>query len=191
MLSKRLIVAISGASGVQYGLRLVELLIANGDEVDLVVSESARKVMDLEIDFDPNPIINSATQIYDTNDIGAKIASGTHPSDGMIIVPCSTKTLAAVATGYSQNLIHRAADCMLKENKPLVLVLRETPLSLIHIQNMLTVKQAGGTILPASPGFYYKPKSVGDVIDFIVGKILNYFKIEHELFKPWDPDNVI
>ncbi len=191
MLSKRLIIAISGASGVQYGLRLVELLIASGNEVDLVVSESARRVMELEIDFDPNPIINSATQIYDTNDIGAKIASGTHPSDGMIIVPCSTKTLAAVATGYSQNLIHRAADCMLKENRPLVLVLRETPLSLIHIQNMLTVKQAGGTILPASPGFYYKPNSVDDVIDFVVGKILNYFKIEHILFKPWDPENVV
>lgn len=160
ILSKRLIVAISGASGVQYGLRLVELLIASGIEVDLVVSESARRVMELEIEFDPNPIINSATQIYDSTDIGAKIASGTHPSDGMIIVPCSTKTLAAVATGYSQNLIHRAADCMLKENRPLVLVVRETPLSLIHIQNMLTVKQAGGTILPASPGFYYKPNSV-------------------------------
>ncbi|MFV2015053.1 MAG: UbiX family flavin prenyltransferase, partial [Candidatus Heimdallarchaeota archaeon] len=99
-------------------------------------------------------------------------------------------TLAAVATGYSQNLIHRAADCMLKENRPLVLVVRETPLSLIHIQNMLTAKQAGATILPASPGFYYKPKSVNDLIDFIVGKILNYFKIEHDIFLPWDPENI-
>ena len=146
--------------------------------------------MNLELDFDPQSIINSATQVYDTKDIGAKIASGTHPSDGMIIVPCSTKTLAAVATGYSQNLIHRAADCMLKENRPLVLVVRETPLSLIHIQNMLTAKQAGATILPASPGFYYKPKSVNDLIDFIVGKILNYFKIEHDIFLPWDPENI-
>lgn len=190
LLSKRLIVAISGASGVQYGLRLVELLMASGTEVDLVVSESARRVMELELEFDPEPILNSVTQMYDTKDIGAKIASGTHPSDGMIIVPCSTKTLAAVATGYSQNLIHRAADCMLKENRPLVLVVRETPLSLIHIQNLLTAKQAGATILPASPGFYYQPKSVSDVIDFIVGKILNYFKIDHSLFKPWDPENV-
>jgi 4-hydroxy-3-polyprenylbenzoate decarboxylase len=183
-------VGISGASGVQYGLRLVEMLSSNDCEVDLIVSEGARKVMELEIDFDPEPIINLATHIYDIKDIGAKIASGTHPSDGMIIIPCSTKTLAGVATGYSQNLISRAADCMLKEQKPLVLVLREAPLSLIHIQNMMTAKKAGATILPASPGFYYKPQSVNDLIDFIVGKILNLFKIEHNLFKPWDPENI-
>jgi 4-hydroxy-3-polyprenylbenzoate decarboxylase len=186
-LTKRIIVGISGASGVQYGLRLVEILISKNCVVDLVVSNGARKVMELELDFDPYPIINSATQVYDINDIGAKIASGTHPSDGMVIIPCSTKTLAAVATGYSENLISRAADCILKEQRPLVLVLRETPLSLIHLQNMITAKKAGATILPASPGFYYKPQNVSDLIDFVVGKVLNLFKIEHDLFKPWDP----
>ncbi|OLS28516.1 MAG: putative aromatic acid decarboxylase [Candidatus Heimdallarchaeota archaeon LC_2] len=187
-MSQRVIIAISGASGVQYGLKLLTVLTELGKEVDLVISKGAHKVMGFELDFDPEPIINRATQIYEINDIGAKIASGTHPSEGMIIVPCSTKTLGAIANGFSQNLIHRAAECMLKEGRPLILVPRETPLSQIHLQNLLTVKAAGATILPASPGFYYKPKSVEDLIDFVVGKILNVLKIPHELFKPWDPE---
>ena len=178
----------SGASGVQYGLRLIETLIELGHDVDLVVSEGAKKVMGFEVDGDFKNILNKASNIFDITDIGAKIASGTYQNDGMIVVPCSMKTLAAVANGFSQNLIHRAADCMLKEERKLVLVLRETPYNLIHMQNMIKVKQAGGTILPASPGFYYNPKSIDDLINFIVGKILNVFSITHNLFKPWDPE---
>ena len=187
-MKKRLIVGMTGASGVQYGLKLIEVLVESGHEVDLVISTGARKVMEYELTFDPEPILNMAHHRYDERDLGAPIASGTHPNQGMIIAPCSTKTLSAVANGYSDNLVCRAAECMLKENRPLVLVTRETPLNLIHLKNMVAAKEAGATILPASPGFYYKPQSVDDLINFVAGKVLNTFSIEHNLFKPWDPD---
>ncbi|MHA2503035.1 MAG: UbiX family flavin prenyltransferase [Candidatus Kariarchaeaceae archaeon] len=183
-----LIVAMSGGSGAQYGLRLIEVLTSLGHEVELVVSDGARKVLDLEVGGDYQSILDKATNIHDVRNIGASIASGTHKNSGMIIVPCSMKTLAAVANGFSQNLIHRAADCMMKEGRKLVLVNRETPLNRIHLKNMLQAQEAGATILPASPGFYYHPKSVDDVINFVVGKVLNVFGIDHNLFKPWDPE---
>lgn len=183
----RIIVAISGASGVQYGLRLIDVLSDLGHQVDVVISDGARKVMSYEIDYPFQSILERATAQYDIHDIGAAIASGTHPTNGMIIAPCSMKTLAAIANGFSQNLIHRAADCMLKEERKLVMILRETPLSAVHLKNMLSAKQAGASIMPASPGFYYNPKSVDDLINFVVGKALNLFNIPHNLFKPWDP----
>jgi 4-hydroxy-3-polyprenylbenzoate decarboxylase len=183
----RVILGITGASGVQYGLKTLETLIAYNHEVDLVVSDSAKKVMSVEYEGDFMSIFETATKIHSITNLGASIASGTSRNEGMIISPCSMKTLAAIATGYTQNLIHRAADCMLKEERRLVLVLRETPLSLVHLKNMLAVKEAGATILPASPGFYYNPSSVEDLINFIVGKTLNVFGVDHSLFKPWDP----
>jgi len=185
----RLIVAMSGASGAQYGLRLIETLHNLGHEIDLVVSSGAEKVLDLEVDFDYQKILDMADYHYNISDISAPIASGTHPNQGMIVMPCSMKTLAAIAHGFSQNLIHRAADCMLKEGRKLVLVNRETPLNRIHLTNMLTVQEAGATILPASPGFYYQPRSVDDLVNFVVGKTLNVFGISHTLFQPWDPEN--
>ncbi len=184
----RVIVAISGASGVQYGLRLIEVLYELGHEIDLVVSDGARKVIEYEVKKSVDHIFNKATVSYDIKNIGAAIASGTHPSDGMVVVPCSMKTLAAIANGLSQNLIHRAADCRLKEEQRLILVLRETPLNMIHLKNMILAKEAGASILPASPGFYYNPKSIEDIIDFVVGKVLNLLGIKHSLFKPWNPD---
>lgn len=187
----KIILAITGASGIQYGLRTLETLISMDHEVNLIVSESAIKVMDVEYGENFNEVLRLATLTFDQNDIGASIASGTHKNDGMIISPCSMKTLAAIALGYSQNLIHRAADCMLKEERKLILVLRETPLSSIHLKNMLCAKQAGATILPASPGFYYRPKTIDDIINFIVGKTLNVMGIKHILFKPWDPNKSI
>jgi len=179
----------SGASGAQYGLRLIETLHNLGHEIDLVVSSGAEKVLDLEVDFDYQKILDMADYHYNISDISAPIASGTHPNQGMIVMPCSMKTLAAIAHGFSQNLIHRAADCMLKEGRKLVLVNRETPLNRIHLTNMLTVQEAGATILPASPGFYYQPRSVDDLVNFVVGKTLNVFGISHTLFQPWDPEN--
>lgn len=183
----RLIVGITGGSGAQYGLRLIEVLVELGHQVDLVISDGGKKVMELEVTSDYSSILDLATEQYDIKDIGAPIASGTHPNDGMIIIPCSMKTLAAIAHGFSQNLVHRAADCMLKENRKLILVTRETPLNLIHLNNLVTAKQAGAVIFPASPGFYYKPKTIDDVVNFVVGKILNIFSIDHDLFDPWDP----
>ncbi len=183
----KIILAITGASGIQYGLKSLETLVKLKHEVHLVVSDGAKKVMQIEYTGDYNALLDLAHYNYDLKDIGASIASGTHKNDGMIISPCSMKTLAAISSGYTQNLIQRCADCILKEERKLVLILRETPLSTIHIRNMLTAKNAGATILPASPGFYYKPKTIDDIINFIVGKTLNIFGIEHSLFQPWDP----
>ncbi len=180
----RIVIAITGASGVQYGLRLIEILITKGYEIDLVISEGGYKVIEYEYKKNIDDIIESCT-IYDNKNLAASIASGTYPGQAMVIIPCSMKTVAAIAMGYSQNLIQRAADCMLKENKTLVVVPRETPLNLIHLRNLVSLKEAGAIILPASPGFYYNPHNIKDIIDFIVGKVLNILHIEHELFKPW------
>lgn len=187
----RLVIAMSGGSGAQYALRLIETLHRLNHTIDLVISDGAKKVLELEVGENYERVLKLADYRYDVRDIGAKIASGTHPNDGMIIVPCSMKTLSAIANGFSQNLIHRAADCMLKERRKLVLVNRETPMNRVHLQNMLTANDAGAIIMPASPGFYYKPQTVDDIINFVVGKILNVFKIEHDLFSPWDPDMAI
>ena len=184
----RFVVAMSGASGAQYGLKTIEALLALGHEIDLIVSEGAYKVMEFEVNYDYQKILDRVTKFHKIEDIGSSIASGSHPSVGMVVIPCSTKTLAAIANGFSQNLIHRAAECMLKEGKKLVLVMRETPLSLIHLNNMVQVKQAGAVLLPASPGFYYNPKSIDDVVNFIVGKVLNSLGLKHKITKPWDPD---
>jgi 4-hydroxy-3-polyprenylbenzoate decarboxylase len=183
-----LILAITGASGVQYGLRILEQLVKYKHEVDLIVSDSARKVMSHELSSPVEPTFQLARKIYDLKDIGSSIASGTSKIEGMIIAPCSMKTLAAIASGYTENLIHRAADVMLKENRKLLLLLRETPLHRIHLENMLRAKDAGAIIMPASPGYYYNPKTVDDLINFITGKVLNLFDVDHDLFEPWDPD---
>jgi len=187
----RLIVAMSGGSGAQYGLRLIEVLTSLGHEIDLVVSAGAERVLELEVGDNYQQILDLTAVQYDVRDIGAAIASGTHPNDGMIIVPCSMKTLAAIAHGFSQNLIHRAADVMLKEGRKLVLVNRETPLNRIHLKNMLAAQEAGATIMPASPGYYYHPKTVDDLINFMVGKILNVIGINHDVIKAWNPDTAM
>lgn len=183
---KKVVLAISGGSGAQYGLRLLEVLTDLEHEVHLVISAGAKRVLELEVG-ETAQIINRATYTYDVNDIAAPIASGSHVNDGMIIAPTSMKTLAAIASGYTENLIHRAADCMLKEDRKLILLFREMPLNLIHLRNLTTLKEAGATIMPASPGFYYHPQSVADLVDFVVAKVLSSYGIKHNLTFAWDP----
>ncbi|MHA1333051.1 MAG: UbiX family flavin prenyltransferase [Candidatus Odinarchaeia archaeon] len=180
-----LIIAITGASGVIYGIRLLEVLRENNVRTLLVVSNVAKKIIDIETDYNLEYVLNLADLTYTENDFATPIISGSSQVDGMVIVPCSMKTLSAIANGFSYNVIIRAADCMLKEGKPLILVPRETPLNYIHLKNMATACKAGAVILPAMPGFYFKPKTVRELVDHIVGKILDSLKISNRLYKRW------
>lgn len=184
----RLIVAVTGASGVIYAYNLLRELKKLNVEVFLIISETAKKIIDVELGFTWREFSKFAHRVFDNSDITACVASGSFPIDGMIIVPCSMATLAAVAHGYSNNLIRRAADCILKENRLLVLVPRETPLSLTSLENMVKAKIAGAVILPAMPGFYHKPKNLGELVNFVVGKILDILKLEHNLYQRWGND---
>ena len=180
-----LIVAITGCSGVIYGVRLLEACRKLGIETDLIVSQAAEKLLELELGKNIKDIRKLATRNYSQDDLEAPLASGSVKTDGMVIAPCSMKTLGAIASGIADNLITRAADVTLKEGRPLVLVPRETPLNLIHLENMVRLKLAGATILPAMPGFYYKPKEISELIDFIVGRILDVLGVEHKLYRRW------
>lgn len=179
----RLVIGITGCSGIIYGTRLLKVCDELGIESDLIISPVAEKILDSE--EDKRELQKSSTRAHDWSELGAPISSGSVSTDGMAIVPCSMKTLSSVANGIGDNLITRAANVTLKEGRKLVLVPRETPLHQIHLENMAKLSQAGATILPASPGFYHDPQSTEDLIDFIVGKILDQFEIEHQLYKPW------
>lgn len=181
------IICITGASGVIYGLRLIKYLKEiTKSQVNVVISKAGRKVIEYEVErSEYEYYMNFADQVYSEEDIDAPIASGSNLFKAVIIAPCSMKTLAAIAHGYSNNLITRVADVALKEKRKLILVIRETPLNLIHIRNMYIVAKAGAIILPACPGFYHKPKTVNDLVDFIIGKILDLLEIEHSLYKRW------
>ncbi|MFA5930058.1 MAG: UbiX family flavin prenyltransferase [Candidatus Micrarchaeia archaeon] len=174
----RILVAITGASGIIYGSRLVEALRASKQNVSVVVSEGAKKVAKAE--GAKLPAVD-----YSENDFSCSFASGSSAADALIICPCSLKTLGEIANGVGSSLITRAAEVCLKERRKLVLVVRETPYSLITIKNMERVTLAGGIVLPASPGFYHKPKKIGDLIDFVVGKTLDSAGIPNKLFKRW------
>ncbi|MEM3833027.1 MAG: UbiX family flavin prenyltransferase [Thermoprotei archaeon] len=181
----RLVVGISGASGVIYGIRLLQVLKDLNIETHLIMTNAAKETIRLETGYQISEVESLATRSYNINDIAAPMSSGSFKFDGMIIIPCSMKTLAGIATGYTSNLLLRAADVTLKERRPLILVIRETPLTTIHIRNMLIVARAGGIILPAMPGFYHNPKTLQDMIDFIVGKILDQLGLEHNLYERW------
>lgn len=174
----RILVAITGASGIEYGRRLVEALKGGKHSVAVVVSAGAKKVADAEGAKLPRATVSEI-------DFFSPFASGSNAADAVIVCPCSLKTLGEIANGVGNSLITRAAEVSLKERKKLVLVVRETPLSLIAIKNMERVTLAGGIILPASPGFYHKPKKVSDLVDFVVGKTLDAAGIENKLFKRW------
>ncbi len=181
----RLIVAITGASGVVYGKRLLEVLRGKKVETYLIISKAAENVIEHELEMTKNELEKLASHVYDVNDLTAPIVSGSFKTDGMIVIPCSMKTLAGIAHGYSENLILRAADVMLKEKRKLVLVPRETPLSVVHLRNMLDLASQGVLVVPAMPAYYHKPEKIEDIIDFVVGKTLDQLGIEHELFKRW------
>jgi len=179
----KLVVAITGASGAIYGIKLIEEL-AKKHEVFAVISEGAKKVIEHE-----HPGIDKKipkkVKIFSENQIDASIASSSFGTEAMIICPCSMKTLAAVSVGYADNLIRRCADVMIKERKKLILCVREVPFSPIHLENMLKLSRIGVTIMPLSPGFYHKPKGLDDMVNFMVGKVLDFLGVENNLYKRW------
>ena len=182
---KRLIVGISGASAAIYGIRLLEVLSETDVETHLVITSAARKIILLETDFTVEEVEAMADHVYDIDDIGAAIASGSFKTDGMVIIPCSIKSLSAIANSYGANLLLRAADVTLKERRRLVAVVRETPLHRGHLQLMLRVTDMGAIIFPPLPAFYHRPKTVEDIVDHTVGRILDLFGIDHALFERW------
>jgi len=182
---KPLIVAMTGASGAIYGVRLLEVLRERSVEVHLVVSPWAEKTIVLETDYPVEGVKKLASRCYAADDLSAPISSGSFPVEGMVIIPCSMKTLAGIVHGVSENLILRGADVMLKEKRKLILVPRESPLSLIHLRNMTLAAEAGAVILPPLPGFYFRPKSIEDLVDHLVGKVLDLLGIDHQLYPRW------
>jgi polyprenyl P-hydroxybenzoate/phenylacrylic acid decarboxylase-like protein len=183
---RRLVVGMSGSSAPQLGIALLEALHDRDDvETHLVISEGARRSVQLEAGVDPDQVANLADVVHDPRDLAAAVSSGSFLTEGMVVIPCSMRSLAAIATGNSTDLLTRAADVTLKERRRLVLVTRETPLNLIHIRNMETVTLAGATILPPVLGFYHRPRRVDDLVAQVVGKVLDQFAIPHQLFRRW------
>lgn len=198
-MSKTIALAWTGASGMPYGMRLLEQLLSSGSRVYLMTSQVAhivaRQEMNLTLPTRPQELhaflaerYNAAAgqlHVFGREEWFAPVASGSNPPDAMAICPCTMGTLAAVAQGLSESLLERAADVMLKERRSLVLVPRETPFSMIHLKNMLTLARAGATILPANPGFYHEPKDIGDLVDFVVARVLDHLGVPHALMARW------
>jgi len=182
----RLIIGITGASGVIYGIRLLEVLKMIPDiETSLILSGSAKKNIGIETDFSVEQVQQMADVVYDENNQAAAVASGSYVTKGMIIIPCTMKTLSAIANSFNHNLLVRAADVTLKESRKLVVVPRETPLHKGHLKLLLQLADIGGIIIPPMPAFYHQPESIADIIDQSIGKILDQFSIQHNLFKRW------
>ena len=183
---RRLVVGMSGSSAPQLGIALLEALHDRAEiETHLVISEGARRSLELEAGVDPVHVAKLADHSYDPRDLAASVSSGSFLTEGMVVIPCSMRSLSAIATGNSADLLSRAADVTLKERRRLVLVTRETPLNLIHIRNMETVTLAGGMIFPPVVGFYHRPRSIDDLLSQLVGKVLDQFSIPHDLFRRW------
>jgi 4-hydroxy-3-polyprenylbenzoate decarboxylase len=186
LMTRRLIVAITGASGVALGVRLLDYLKSETDiETHLMVSPAGWLTIDAELDVDRRTVEQLATRVYSVREVGACIASGSFETDGMVVVPCSMRTLAAIAHGLSDNLITRAADVTLKERRRLVLVARETPLNLAHLRNMTAVTEMGGIVFPPVPALYQRPASIDQMIDHMVGRVLDLFGIRQSLNPSW------
>ena len=183
---KKLIVGISGASGAIYGIRLLEMLRKLGVESHLVISKAANLAIDCETDYSIGAVKELADFVYNPADIGARISSGSFQTDGMVVLPCSIKSLSAIANGYEDNLLIRAASVTMKEQKKLVLMTRETPLHAIHLENMLKLARCGVVIAPAVPAFYNKPKTIDDLIIHSLARILDLFHIDASAIKRWD-----
>jgi flavin prenyltransferase len=181
-----LIIGITGASGVIYGIRLLEVLKKNKDvETHLIISEAGEEIIKYETDWELKKVRALADVCYANDDIGSRLSSGSFKRDGMIIAPCSMKTLSALANSYCDNLIARAADITLKERKRLVLLARETPLHLGHLRNMVKVTEMGAVVFPPVPAFYHKPQTIQDLIDYTTGRVLDIFDIKHNLLPRW------
>ncbi|CAH0118747.1 MULTISPECIES: UbiX family flavin prenyltransferase [unclassified Paenibacillus] len=191
----RWIVGITGASGAVYGVKLTETLLASGCSVHLIVTEAGWRVLKEELGWDATQrqaelerrfgSHSGSLEYHPIRDIGASIASGSFRVSGMFIMPCSMGTLSSIAHGASDNLMARAADVMMKEGRPLVIVPRETPLHAIHLENMLKLSRMGVRIVPAMPAFYYRPESLDDIVSFLVGKVLDQVDMEHQLYTRW------
>lgn len=199
MADRPIVVAITGASGAPYALRLLEALVAAERDVQLIVSSHGLRLLQTETEIRSVEEIRERVgaarwdrhiTVFDDNDRGASPASGSALNAGMVICPCSMGTLSAIAVGASRSLVERAADVALKERRPLVLVPRETPLSAIHLENMLRVTRAGAIVMPASPGFYHRPASIDDLVNFIVARVLDHLGVPHRLVSRWGSDAV-
>jgi flavin prenyltransferase len=181
----RIIVGLSGSSSPIYGIRTLEALKAAGVETHLVISDGAKRTIPLEAQQTVTEIAALATVSYNNHDLASAISSGSFMTDGMIVIPCSMRTLSAIANSFDSDLLVRAADVTLKERRKLVLVPRETPLHLGHLRNMVRATEIGAVILPPMPAFYHHPKTVDDIVNQTVGKVLDQFRIEHTLFRRW------
>jgi 4-hydroxy-3-polyprenylbenzoate decarboxylase len=181
----KIVIGFSGASGIIYGIRLLEILHSINIQTYLIISEWAKKNIEIETDKTLEYVKSLSSVNYDNFKLDASVSSGSFLHDGMVIVPCSMKSLSSIANGYDDTLISRAASVTLKESRKLIIVPRETPLSRIHLENMVKLQEAGAIILPAMPGFYHKPSTIEQIIDHLVGKILDQLNIKHDLFKRW------
>jgi 4-hydroxy-3-polyprenylbenzoate decarboxylase len=188
---RKIIIGISGASGTIYGVRLLEILREYpAIETHLVISDIAKEIIEHENGRDPDDILALADIVHSITNLGAAISSGSFLTEGMIIAPCSVKSLSGIANSYNDNLLVRAADVCLKERRKLIIVLRETPLHLGHLELMTRVTRYGATLLPPMPSFYHKPKTIDDIVNQTVGKVLDNFGIIHNLFKRWKSGEV-
>lgn len=199
---RRIVLAITGASGALYAVRTLAALLQAGQAVDLVASDYGRRLLVDELGQDArvdrlqalldtkygDSVRRGEWALHSNKDLGARIASGSRGADAMVVVPCSMKTMAAIAHGLSRSLVERAADVMLKERRPLIIVPRETPLSLPQLRNMVLCAEAGAIVVPAMPGFYQRPQTIDDLADFMAGRILSLLGIPHDLYPAWDPD---
>ncbi len=181
----KILLSLTGATGAIYGIRLLEVLKETEHCVELIISRWAEKTIEIETNYIVEQVKSLADAVYDEGDLAAAAASGSYGIDAVIIAPCSMKTVAGIANGFSENLIIRSADVALKERKPLLMMVRETPFSLVHLRNMTTVTEAGGIIVPPLPAFYHNPATIDDIIDPSVGKVLDLLGMEHDLYCRW------
>ena len=180
-----IVVAITGASGVIYGVRLLEVLKKMEKDTALVVTEPARIILEYEMGINENHLKQLCNHFYQPNDLTSAINSGSCRFESMIIIPCTMKTVSAISTGFADNAVTRAADVALKERRKLILIPRETPLRTVHLENMLKISKEGGIIIPAMPAFYHQPQNIDELVDFLVGKILDVLHIDHHLYQRW------
>lgn len=197
---KKIIVGITGASGSIHAVRLVQALLAGDAEVHLIITDMGTQVMAHELKLEKDEVLGFFLKLQETgkasdkivihwsHDMFAPVASGSFQSDAMVVIPCSMKTLSAIANGYTTNLLERAADVILKERRQLILMTRESPLNRVHLSNMLRAHEAGAVIMPLSPGYYHHPETMDDLVDFMVARVLDHLHIEHDVPMRWGKD---